>query len=165
MFYRIKDNKLYDYADFKYAENCQETNITTQKDLDLFPQQFTIIGNILVKNPNYKNELSQKLEQEFYNNFFKTELGWYRKIPSGYANAPQSIDIVNNIVNIQGNLSEEVAQMLIFYKKPDFTTTIEDIEKSLIQTSYHPNSMSLEDWRTFYINFNTNWAKENYQKQ
>lgn len=34
MFYRIKNNELYDYAEYKYSEECLETDIITQAELD-----------------------------------------------------------------------------------------------------------------------------------
>ena len=34
MFYRILDNKLYDYAEYEYSDKCLETNIITQQEFD-----------------------------------------------------------------------------------------------------------------------------------
>ena len=42
MYYRLKDNKLYDYADYQYASDCQETDIITQKQLDKDRRQIIV---------------------------------------------------------------------------------------------------------------------------
>ena len=60
-------------------------------------------------------------EKQFYTHFIKTSLGNYRLTPKGYANAQQSIDVVNNNVNTLGSLTEELAKWIIFYETPDFT--------------------------------------------
>ena len=60
MFYRIKENKLYDYADFKYAEDCLVTNIITQKELDEHNNKCIVEDGELVLNPNYEKEEEDK---------------------------------------------------------------------------------------------------------
>lgn len=60
MFYRIIDNKLYDYADFKYAEDCLETDIVTQKELDKHKNKCIIENGELILNPNYEKEEEDK---------------------------------------------------------------------------------------------------------
>lgn len=53
MFYRIRDNKLYDYADYKYAEDCLEIKGVTQREVDSNPEKVIIVDGVLVINPNY----------------------------------------------------------------------------------------------------------------
>ena len=60
MFYRVKENNLYDYASNKYSEDCLETNIITQSELDEHPNKVIIIDGILVLNPNYEEEQVEK---------------------------------------------------------------------------------------------------------
>lgn len=60
MFYRIKDNRLYDYADYQYAEGCLETNIITQLELDEHPNKVIVKNGTLVLNPNYEKEEEEK---------------------------------------------------------------------------------------------------------
>ena len=60
MFYRIKDEKLLDYAEYEYAIDCIETNIITQAELDAHPNKCIVEGGFLVLNPNYEQEEAQK---------------------------------------------------------------------------------------------------------
>ena len=60
MFYRIKENRLYDYADYEYAEDCLETDIITQAELDAHPNKVIVKGGVLVLNPNYEKEEEEK---------------------------------------------------------------------------------------------------------
>lgn len=60
MFYRVKENRLYDYANYKYAEDCLQTNIVTQQELDEHPNKAIINNGILVLNPNYDSEEAEK---------------------------------------------------------------------------------------------------------
>lgn len=60
MFYRIRENELYDYADYKYAVDCLETGIITQLELDKHPNKVIIEDNILILNPNYEQEEEEK---------------------------------------------------------------------------------------------------------
>lgn len=61
MFYRIKNNELYDYADYKYSEECLETDIITQAELDKDRRQVVVEGyeeeavtkHRLILNPDY----------------------------------------------------------------------------------------------------------------
>ena len=60
MFYRIRENKLYDYADYNYDIDCLETDIITQPELDEYPNKVIIEDNILILNPNYEQEEKEK---------------------------------------------------------------------------------------------------------
>lgn len=60
MFYRIKENKLFDYAGYKYAEDCLETDIITQEELDLHPNKVIVQNGVLVLNPNFEAEEQEK---------------------------------------------------------------------------------------------------------
>ncbi len=73
MFYRVKENRLYDYANYKYAEDCLQTNIVTQQELDEHPNKVIINNGILVLNPNYDSEEAEK-EAERINHLTMTAL-------------------------------------------------------------------------------------------
>ena len=60
MFYRIIDNKLCDYADYKYSEDCLETNLITQSELDADIEKIIISDGVIQLNPNYANIVSQR---------------------------------------------------------------------------------------------------------
>jgi hypothetical protein len=64
MFYRIKENKLYDYADYNYGVGCLETNIITQKELIEHPNKVVVQNGELVLNPNYEKEEKEKQKQK-----------------------------------------------------------------------------------------------------
>ena len=79
MFYRIKENIIFDYADYKYAEDCLETDIITQAELDADKRKVIIQDGILVLNPNYEEEKEAEKEAEFNHQFFHTTLGYVRR--------------------------------------------------------------------------------------
>ena len=60
MFYRIAEDKLYDYADYKYAEDCLETDIITQPELDRHLNKVIVSDGELILNPNYDEEEKEK---------------------------------------------------------------------------------------------------------
>ena len=81
MFYRIKENKLYDYADYKYAEDCLETDIITQAELDEDRTKVIVQSNVIVLNPNWEQEHAQK-EQERINQLTMTPLDFIKVLES-----------------------------------------------------------------------------------
>lgn len=110
-----------------------------------------------------EEEIIEQRKANFEQNFLATPLGNYRLQPKGYANAQQSIDTINNIVNAFGGLNEQVASMVIFYPTPDFTKEEECTEEWLIahQTKHEP--CTIAEFMQFYIDFQTRWATEQYQ--
>lgn len=63
MFYRIKENKIFDYADYKYDEECLETDITNSSYLNSNEEQFKIQNGILVDisdTNEYKSKIAAK---------------------------------------------------------------------------------------------------------
>ena len=60
MWYRIINDKLFDYADYKYEKNCLTTDIITQKELDDDKDKVIIKDGVLVLNPDYTNILIQR---------------------------------------------------------------------------------------------------------
>lgn len=60
MFYRIKNEKLYDYADYKYDDDCLETNIITQSELDEHSNKVIVQNGVIILNPNYEQEEEEK---------------------------------------------------------------------------------------------------------
>lgn len=59
MFYRIKENKLYDYADYQYAVDCLEVNFITQQQLDNDKLLVVVSNGALIPNPNYEEERAE----------------------------------------------------------------------------------------------------------
>lgn len=60
MWYRIINDKLFDYADYEYEKNCLTTDIITQKELDDDKDKVIIKDGVLVLNPDYANILMQR---------------------------------------------------------------------------------------------------------
>lgn len=63
MFYRILDNKVRDYADYEYAEDCLFTDAVTQTEYTLCPNKVLLVEGELVLNPNWEEEQAQKERQ------------------------------------------------------------------------------------------------------
>lgn len=103
-------------------------------------------------------------QKEFYNTFLATSKGNYRLQPKGYANAQQSVDTINGMVNAVGGLTQQIAQMVIFYPTPDFTKEEECTGAWLIAHQYNAKPMTKEEWTDFYIEFSRLYAMNQYKK-
>lgn len=110
-----------------------------------------------------EEEETQQRQANFESQFLLTSQGNYRLQPKGYANAQQSIDTVNNIVMAMNGLTEQIAQMIIFYETPDFSKPEECTEEWLIQHQHHPQPMTVQEWVQFYIEFTTLYAQKQYK--
>jgi len=64
MFYITEDNKLLNYGDIRYAEECKHTNIITQAELDRYPNKVIVVDNELQLNPNFEEEELQKAKNK-----------------------------------------------------------------------------------------------------
>lgn len=117
----------------------------------------------ILKDAESEAAWTEKRQEDFYNNFLSTSLGNYRLKPKGYANAQQSIDTINNVVMAFGGLTEQVAQMVIFYDTPDFTKAEECTEEWLVQHQHHPSTMTTQQWAAFYVEFVTKYAQQQYK--
>lgn len=108
-------------------------------------------------------EKAEQRQANFERQFLLTSKGNYRLQPKGYANAQQSIDTVNAIVMAMQGLTEDIANMVIFYDTPDFTKAEECTEEWLIQHQHHPQPMTVQEWMQFYIEFTTLYAQKQYK--
>ena len=122
-----------------------------------------INNNEIIINPDYEEIKANERRAEFENKFIQTSWGWYRKQPKGYANAPQSVDIIFNIVNASGGFTEQVANMMLFYQQPDFDNPDECKEEWLISHQYKHNPCTTQEFMQFYIAFQTAWANDQYR--
>lgn len=120
-------------------------------------------GTNVVVNPDYEEIKANERKAEFESKFIQTSWGWYRKQPKGYANAPQSIDIIFNIVNASGGFTEQVADMMLFYQQPDFDNPEECTEEWLVEHQYKHEPCSIQEFLQFYIAFQTAWANDQYK--
>ena len=118
-------------------------------------------------------EEAQKRQEAFEKEFIETSMkdshgnnAWYRQIPHGYANAPQTIEIVDKYVRDAQGMTEQIASLLIFYEKPDFAEEEECTEEWLIQHQFNPPvNMTLQQWLAFEMDFQIRWADLKYKRQ
>ena len=71
MFYRILKDRVYDYSDFKYADDCKEIEGCTYDDYLGYCKtgvfKYIVVDGILVENKNYKLELEEKEKERVAN--------------------------------------------------------------------------------------------------
>lgn len=127
------------------------------------PNYFCISNNTLVVNPNYNKIKEKERKANFESTFIETSWGWYRKVPKGYSNAPQSIDIIDRLVSKFNGFTAQINEMMIFYQKPDFSKEKECTEDWLVAHQYKHGVCSKEDFDTFYLDFQIRWAANQYK--
>lgn len=155
MFYRIQNDKLLDYADFEYADNCLETDIITQAELDEHPNKVIVQDGVLVLNPNYETIEAAQRQADFESKFFSIPgFGWFRKVPKGYTSAVECLNLAFNNVSLLGKLP---AETMIFYTQPDFTKPEECTEEWLVAHQIKNAEMSVEQFGQFYAGFSVAW--------
>ena len=119
MFYRIKNNKIYDWADYKYAEDCLSTDICEQKEFEKNKEFFLVENGNLKLIPDYKEKIQLKRETEFKDLFFKTSLGWIRrevKLKDGSIK-----DFLSDLLlHIKAGMDLGQEVNIITYNQPDF---------------------------------------------
>ena len=130
-------------------------------------------GSNVVLDPDYDEKQTAKRKADFESQFIETSMidskgnnGYYRQVPHGYANAPQAIEIADKYVRDFEGMTEQIAQMLIFYQKPDFTKPEECTEEWLVEHQFNPPSdMTLQQWKSFEFDFQQRWALLKYKQQ
>ena len=159
MFYRIKENNLYDYADYKYSDDCLETDIITQAELDTHKNKVIVEDGLLVINPNYEVEQAQK-ERERIGKLFLTgadvERGIYQAKGMDFDDIvamvtqlqPEGLDIkalkielkANNFYRgnpyvsaIGGLLGFTIGQLDKFFETNDYTVLLPPVEEEPIE--------------------------------
>lgn len=60
MWYRILDNRIYDYADWKYLDECKYTDIITTQEYDIDKDKIIVINGEVYLNPEYKDILNKR---------------------------------------------------------------------------------------------------------
>ena len=76
MFYRLKNNKeLLDWSDYKYGQDCLETNLITREEFNKNPQKIIIQNGEIILNPEWKDiELQKFKEAKIEENDFKRDI-------------------------------------------------------------------------------------------
>jgi|GEM_PF-3020383 len=168
MFYVIKNGELNEWSDKREAlyfkDEAKELTGVTVATFDEY--KYKPVDGILIDisdTDEYKEKQEQEHRDRIKAEFIKTSLGLYRKQPKGYSNAVESMNVIFNMVNAKGSLTEQIASLVIFYPEPDFSDPKQCTEEWLIANSYNPEPMTLAEFMKFYIEFQTIWAAEQYK--
>ena len=141
-------------------EHQLEISLINYDTIEETKDVYLYVNGVYIK----EKELADIREKLFYDKFLSTSKGNYRLQPKGYANAQQSVDTINGMVNALNGLTQQIAQMVIFYPTPDFTKEEECTEAWLIAHQYNAEPMTKEEWTDFYIEFSSLYAMNQYKK-
>ena len=120
MFYRLKENNIYDYADYEYANDCLFTNICTMKSFENNRDIYTIKNGQLAVVDDVENVLAQKRKKEFENAFFETSLGWIRRKVTMKDGSVKDF-LADLLLPIKAGMEMGQSVEIITYNIPDFT--------------------------------------------
>lgn len=125
LYYRIQNKKLFDYANYQYAEDCLETNIITQSELDEHSNKVIVQNGIIVLNPNYDAEQAAKREADFNKSFFLTSLGYVRRSVT-MADGTHKDFLSDLLPVISMGVQGGQAVNILTYDKPPFDSDVID---------------------------------------
>ncbi len=125
MFYRIRENKIYDYADYQYEKDCLFTNLCTMNEYIENPDKFIIAcdsdnSERLELNPDWREILTEKKKKEFYKNFFNTSLGWIRRSVTMKDGSIKDF-LSDLLLPIKAGIELGQNVAVITYRTPDFS--------------------------------------------
>lgn len=120
MFYVALDNRLNEYGDYKFSNNCKETSLCTMDEYIKEPNKFMLENNTIVINPNYEQEQAEAREKQFNNEFFQTSLGWIRRKVNMKDGSTKDF-LADLLLPIKAGLELGQKVVIITYKTPDFT--------------------------------------------
>ena len=166
MFYIQQDNKilLFDEDKQKLQDTIAFTTPQYQGlEIKEVQEGYVIYDFEIMTVEEMEEKKVQARAKEFYNTILETSKGNYRLQPKGYANAQQSIDTINNMVNALGSLTNQISEMILFYETPDFTDETQCTEEWLIAHQHKAPVMTKEEWTKFYIEFSTLYAQKQYK--
>ena len=119
MFYRIKDNKVYDFADYKYAEDCLLTELCNMNKYSENKELFTVINGELAYVSNPEDVIYQKNKTNFEKEFFQTSLGWIRRKVTMKDGSVK--DFLSDLLfSIKAGMELKNEVKIITYNEPDF---------------------------------------------
>jgi len=120
MFYRIKDEKVYDYADYEYAKDCLYSDFCTMSEFQQHPDFYCIKEGKLDYIENYEEIIVQKRKEQFEKEFFNTSLGWIRRRVTMKDGSIKDF-LVDLLMPIKAGMDLGQNVELITYNTPDFT--------------------------------------------
>ena len=134
MFYRIKDDRIYDYADYEYAEDCQYSSICTMNEFQKNPEIYAITNGSLNYVENYEGVLLKKAKDEFEREFFETSLGWIRRKVT-MKNGSVKDFLADLLLPVKAGMEMGQAVEIITYRTPDFSQNMnKEYMKTLQET-------------------------------
>ena len=120
MFYRVKENKVSDYADFEYAQDCLCTFLCTKKEYEEYKDNYRVENGQIVQISDKGEYLIKKRQENFEKNFFETGLGWIRRKVT--MKDGSSKDFLSDLLlSIKAGIELGQNVEIITYKTPDFT--------------------------------------------
>ena len=161
----IQDNKINGCGQCQNLNTGVQNIEVTKEVYDAFIEdndRYIWNGTAIVENPEYETLKANERRAAFRETFIQTLWGWYKKQPKGYANAPQSVDIICTLVNASGGFTEQIANMMIFYQQPDFSKPEQCTEEWLVANQIKHAPCTTQEFMQFYIAFQTAWAMEQY---
>ncbi len=159
MYLSYQNNKI-----VGYTEKPQDLTLYNLDKVVETKDIYVLDGNEYVKlDDDYLAKQAKEREELFYSQFIATSLGNYRLQPKGYANAQQAMDVTNTMATALGGLTEQLTALVIFYPTPDFTKEEQCTEKWLVENQISPETMTLEEWQKFYMEFCQLYAQKMYQ--
>lgn len=182
MFYKVLENNTILKSDNKesltklYSNVLELTNVNLSeflKNQDKYELQDGVLVDIS-DTQEYKDKKALERKKAFKAQFFEiAEIpnsvegepalfvgGWYRKVPKGYNSAVESLNTAFNMVTVLGNLP---ANILTFYKAPDFYDETQTTEEWLIANSFKNEAMTTEVFGQFYAAFMTAWNMQEHE--
>ncbi len=120
MFYRIKDNNIYDYADYEYSNDCLSTEVCTLKSFEENRELFIIKDGQIAFAENTEEIQAQKRKKEFEKAFFLTSLGWIRRKVTMKDGTIRDF-LSDLLLPIRSGMEMGQNVEIITYKTPDFS--------------------------------------------
>ena len=120
MFYKVFENRVYEFADEKFKEDWIETTLCTMQEFMTHPNKYVLQDGVLVINPDYEQEQAEVREKLFNNEFFQTSLGWIRRKVNMKDGSTKDF-LADLLLPIKAGLELGQKVVIITYKSPDFT--------------------------------------------
>ncbi len=120
MFYKVFENRVYEFADEKFKEDWIETTLCTMQEFMAHPNKYVLQDGVLVINPDYEQEQAEVREKQFNNEFFQTSLGWIRRKVNMKDGSTKDF-LADLLLPIKAGLELGQKVVIITYKTPDFT--------------------------------------------
>ena len=120
MYYRIKDGKISDYADYEYEEDCLYLSGITMDEYTEDPDKYVIRDGVLINNPDYDSLKAAEREEQFKADFFETSLGWIRRKVTMQDGSTKDF-LSDLLIPIKTGLELGVNAEIITYNEPDYS--------------------------------------------